>query len=160
MNLQKTSKVFGIFARIFEVFFYVGAGICAAAIAVVATEAESLGFKLVEFDEADKLFNVLSQNMEIKTATIIFLILLIIFLLVNAILMRKIGNLFRNINKDYSPFVPGNVKLIKVIAVIAAVVTCIEVGLIPALAIGFVLWGIALLFDYGCALQTESDEII
>ena len=57
-------------------------------------------------------------------------------------------------------FVPENVRLIKVIAVIFAVVTLIEIGVIPALMTGFVIWAIALLFDYGCELQNESDEIL
>ena len=35
-----------------------------------------------------------------------------------------------------------------------------EAGLIPAILIGVMLWAVALLFDYGCELQNESDEIL
>ena len=59
-----------------------------------------------------------------------------------------------------SPFIPENVKLIKLIAIIFGVITLIEVGLIPGLMSAFVIWGVALLFDYGYELQNESDEII
>ena len=159
-NLKKTSKVFAVFARIFEVFSYVGAGICAVAIGFIATDSLSIGLKMVQPDDADKIFNILSQRMEMKPALIVFLLLLIVFMFINAFLMRKIGTLFRNINRDYSPFTEENTKLIKLIAVVAAVVAWIEVGIIPAAMVCFILWGVALLFDYGCALQTESDEII
>ena len=77
-----------------------------------------------------------------------------------AYLFRKIGTLFRNINKDYSPFIPENVKLIKIIAVFVAVIVLLETGIIPAILIGLMLWAVALLFDYGCELQNESDEIL
>ena len=159
-NLKKTSKVFAVFARIFEVMSYVGAGICAVAAVVVATDSEAKGLKFVQMDDSDKIFNMLAENMEFRTAMIIFLIMLIVFCIVYAFLMRKIGTLFRNINNDYSPFIPENTKLIKLIAVIGAIVALIEVGLVPAIMVGFILWGIALLFDYGCELQTESDEIL
>ena len=51
-------------------------------------------------------------------------------------------------------------KLIKIIAVFVAVIMLIEAGVIPAILIGLMLWAVALLFDYGCELQTESDEIL
>lgn len=160
MNLQKTSKVFAIFSKIFEVFCYVAAGLCGAAIIATVTGIHYFGIKLVEAGPEDKIFTMLSENMDANTAFIIFLVLLIIFLLANAFLMRKIGTLFRNINENYSPFIPENVKLIKLIAIIFGVITLIEVGLIPGLMSAFVIWGVALLFDYGYELQNESDEII
>ena len=98
--------------------------------------------------------------MEYKGAMVIFLVMLIVLTLASAYLFRKIGTLFRNINKDYSPFIPENVKLIKSIAVFVAVIMLIEAGVIPAILIGLMLWAVALLFDYGCELQNESDEIL
>ena len=158
-NLQKTSKVFAVIARVVEIVNYVGAAICAVAIPVLFINQDKLKY-FVDGQESDKFFQMLSSNMEFKTAMSIFLVLLIIFTLANAYLFRKIGTLFRNINKDYSPFTPENVKLIKFIAVFIAVITLLELGLIPAVFVGFVIWAVALLFDYGCELQTESDEII
>ena len=158
-NLQKTSKVFAVIARVVEIVNYVGAAICAVAIPVLFINQDKLKY-FVDGQESDKFFQMLSSNMEFKTAMSIFLVLLIIFTRANAYLFRKIGKLFRNINKDYSPFTPENVKLIKFIAVFIAVITLLELGLIPAVFVGFVIWAVALLFDYGCELQTESDEII
>ena len=159
-QLKSTSKVFAVIAKVLEIVCYVGAGICGAGIIATATEAFSLGFKFVEVGPEDKIFSMLSENMETKTALIIFMALLIVFLLLAAFLIRKVGSLFRNINENYSPFVPENVKLIKVIAIIFAVITFIEVGIFPAVFTGFLIWSIALLFDYGCELQNESDEIL
>ena len=158
-KLQKTSKVFAIIARVAEIVNYVGAAICAAGIPVLFAAPDKLKY-FISGQESDQLFQMLSSNMEFKSAMAIFLVLLILFTLACAYLFRKIGTLFKNMNKDYSPFIPENVKLIKFIAVFVAVILLIEAGLIPAILIGLILWAVALLFDYGCELQTESDEIL
>ena len=158
-KLQKTSKVFAVIARVVEIVNYVGAAICAAAIPVLFVAPDNLKF-FVDGQENDQLFQVLSENLEFKIAMVIFLILIILFTLAFAYLFRKIGTLFRNINKDYSPFIPENVKLIKFIAVFVAVVILFEAGFISAILIGLMLWAVSLLFDYGCELQNESDEIL
>ena len=159
-TLKKTSKVAAVFAKIFEVMSYVGAVFCAVAVGFIATDKESFGLKLAQPEETDTLFIMLQEHMDTKPALILFLVLVIVFLLVSAFLMRKIGTLFKNINMDYSPFTEENTRLIKIIAVIGAISALIEVGIGPAIMVGFILWGVALLFDYGCALQTESDEIL
>ena len=158
-KLQKTSKVFAVIARVIEIVNYVGAAICAVAIPVLLIAPDKLKY-FVSGQESDQLFQMLSNNMEFKSAMAIFLIMLIVITLVTAYLFRKIGTLFRNINKDYSPFVPENVKLIKIIAVFVAVIALLEAGIVQAILIGLMLWAVALLFDYGCELQNESDEII
>ena len=96
----------------------------------------------------------------LKGAMTIFLVFLIVLTLASAYLFRKIGTLFRNINEDYSPFIPENVKLIKIIAVFVAVFMLLETSIVPAVMSGLMIWAVALLFDYGCELQTESDEIL
>ena len=158
-KLQKTSKVFAVIARVIEIVNYVGAAICAAAIPVLFIAPDKLQY-FIGGQEDDQFFQVLSDNMEYKGAMVIFLVMLIVLTLASAYLFRKIGTLFRNINKDYSPFIPENVKLIKIIAVFVAVIMLIEAGIIPAILIGLMLWAVALLFDYGCELQNESDEIL
>ncbi|MBR5739811.1 MAG: hypothetical protein IKX81_00810 [Firmicutes bacterium] len=159
-TLKKTSKVAAVFARIFEVMSYVGAVFCAVAVGFIAWGQYSVGLKLAQPEEADALYQMLLEHMDTKPALIIFLILVTVFLLISAYLMRKIGTLFRNINKDYTPFTAENVKLIKIIAVIGAVAALIEVGIGPAVVVGFTLWAVSMLFDYGCVLQEESDEIL
>lgn len=158
-NLQKTSKVFAVISRVIEIVNYVGAAICAAAIPVLFIDQDKLKY-FVSGQENDQLFQMLSKTMEFKSAMALFLILLIVLTLATAYLFRKIGTLFRNINKDYSPFIPENVKLIKIIAVFIAVIILLEAGIIPAILIGLMLWAVAFLFDYGCELQKESDEIL
>jgi hypothetical protein len=158
-KLQKTSKGFAVIARVAEIVNYVGAAICAAAIPVLFASPDKLKY-FISGQENDQLFQLFSENLESKIAMVIFLILLILLTLACAYLFRKIGMLFRNINKDYSPFIPENVKLIKFIAVFVAVIMLFEAGLIPAILIGLMLWAVSLLFDYGCELQNESDEIL
>ena len=158
-NLKKTCKVFAVISRILEVVSYVGAAISAASIIALFAGSEYLGVKIDGTDQIDS-FLVLKEHFNEATAWVIFLVILTVLLLLSGLVIRKVGDLFRNINKEYSPFVPENVRLIKVIAVIFAVVTLIEIGVIPAVMTGFVIWAIALLFDYGCELQNESDEIL
>ena len=158
-KLQKTSKVFAVIARVTEIVNYVGAAICAAAIPVLFAAPDKLKY-FISGQDSDQFFQMLSNNMEFKSAMVVFLIMLIVLTLASAYLFRKIGTLFRNINKDYSPFIPDNVKLIKIIAVFVAVIVLLEAGIVPAILIGLMLWAVALLFDYGCELQNESDEII
>ena len=159
VKLQKTSKVFAVIARVIEIVNYVGAAICAAAIPVLFIAPDKLQY-FIGGQEDDQFFQVLSENMEYTAAMVIFLVMSLVLTLASAYLFRKIGTLFRNINKDYSPFIPENVKLIKIIAVFVAVIMLIEAGVIPAILIGLMLWAVALLFDYGCELQNESDEIL
>ena len=73
---------------------------------------------------------------------------------------KQVFSALTGINKDYSPFIPENVKLIKTIAAFVAVIVLLEAGLVPAILTGLMLWAVALLFDYGCELQNESDEIL
>lgn len=159
VKLQKTSKVFAVISRVIEIVNYVGAAICAAAIPVLFVDKDKIKY-FISGQEGDQFFQMLSNNMEFKGAMTIFLVFLIVLTLASAYLFRKIGTLFRNINKDYSPFIPENVKLIKIIAVFVAVIVLLETGIVPAIMIGLMLWAVALLFDYGCELQNESDEII
>ena len=159
-NLQKTSKVFAVISRILEIVSYVGAGISAASIIALYTNTKYMGVKIDGTDQIDNFFMFLSNIFDENTAWTIFLIVLAVLLVLTGLVMRKVGDLFRNINKNYSPFVPENVKLIKIIGIYAAIMALIEVGIVPAVLLGFLLWGVALLFDYGCELQTESDEII
>ena len=159
-NLKKTCKVFAVISRILEIVSYVGAAISAVSIIALFAGSEYLGVKIDGADQLDSFFLVLKEHFNETTAWVIFLVILTVLLLLSGLVIRKVGDLFRNINKEYSPFVPENVRLIKVIAVIFAVVTLIEIGVIPAVMTGFVIWAIALLFDYGCELQNESDEIL
>ncbi len=159
-NLKKTCKVFAVISRILEIVSYIGAGISAASIIALFAGSKYLGVKIDGTDQLDSFFLVLREHLNENAAWTVFLVILTVLLLLSGLVIRKVGDLFRNINKEYSPFVPENVRLIKVIAIIFAVVTLIEIGVIPALMTGFVIWAIALLFDYGCELQNESDEIL
>ncbi len=159
-NLKKSCKVFAVISRVLEITSYVGAGISALSIIALFTGSMYFGVKIDGTDQLDSFFVFLREHFNETTAWVIFLVFLTILFLLFGLIIRKVGDLFRNINKDYSPFVPENVRLIKVIAVIFAVVTLIEMGVIPAVMTGFVIWAVALLFDYGCELQNESDEII
>ena len=157
-KLRKTSKVFAVIAKVMEVLCY----ILVALILLIMVLPTGLyfGFKFDDPGMIGGIWNLLQNNLDSSIAFKVFFAILIILSLIIAYVMRKINKLFKNINSEYSPFVPENVKIIKTIAIGMAIVTLIEVNIATAVVTGFVIWAIALLFDYGCELQNESDEII
>ena len=108
-NLKKTCKVFAVISRILEIISYVGAAISAVSIIALFAGSEYLGVKIDGADQLDSFFLVLKEHFNETTAWVIFLVILTVLLLLSGLVIRKVGDLFRNINKEYSPFVPENV---------------------------------------------------
>ena len=85
-------------------------------------------------------------------------------------LFLQAQNIFKDISKDGSPFEMKHVKRIKRVAFLYLIISLIDsetsaisisisfnmVGIVGAL----MFYCIALVFEYGCALQQESDEIL
>lgn len=161
-QLKKTCRVFAVIAKVFEVLGYIIAGLFLIFIIIISTGASLMyfGLKLDDVGMIGGIWSLLQNNLDVSVAMPIFFVIMILLSLIVAYVMRKLNKLFKNINSEYSPFIPENVKLIKAIAIGMAILTLIEVNVATAVVTGFVIWAIALLFDYGCELQNESDEII
>lgn len=172
-NIQKSSNVALIIARISKIF-------CIA----MATLVFAIGILLVGF--LDDFFNeaisawgedvsvFVSNNMGMflgignrsvqqsnNHAVIlgVYLITMGVYLTILAVLMHYIGKVFRDIKEGYSPFQQSIVKNMKIAFVIITMISLNSSFLFGAL-IGFSLWCVVYIFQYGCELQRESDETL
>ena len=76
-----------------------------------------------------------------------------------AVVMHFIGKVFQEIQVSYSPFQPGIVKSVKV-AFIMITLFSLESNLLIGITVGFSLWSVVNIFEYGCELQKQSDETL
>lgn len=76
-----------------------------------------------------------------------------------AVIMHFVGKVFRDIKESYSPFRPEIVKSLKV-AFVLITLLCLESSLLIGAVIGFSLWCVIHIFEYGCELQKQSDETL
>lgn len=157
-KLKKTSKVFAAITKVIEVLSYVIAAMFL--LIMILPTGIYFGIKLDEAGMIGRIWNLLQDKMDPSVAYNVFFVIMAVLSLIIAYVMHNTSKLFKKINTDYSPFVPENVKIIKTIAIGMAIIILIEVNIGSALVTGIAIWAIALLFDYGCELQNESDEII
>lgn len=82
-----------------------------------------------------------------------------VYLTILAVLMHYISKVFRDIREGYSPFQQSIVKNMRIVFIIITMISINSSLLIGAL-IGFSLWCVVYIFQYGCELQRESDETL
>lgn len=169
-RIKSMSRVLSIILKIARICCYVGIGISVVGViySMIFGNIDLLvlnGNIVVHspFNSAD-----LSG---IDTTHLIYLAVFgIIALGLMANLFRQAGNIFKDISQDSTPFEMKHVKRIKRIAVIYLIISLFDfeksgastsitlniVGIVGAL----MFWCIALIFEYGCELQKESDETL
>ncbi len=76
-----------------------------------------------------------------------------------AVIMHFVGKVFRDIKESYSPFRPEIVKSLKV-AFVLITLLCLESSILIRVVIGFSLWCVFHIFEYGCELQKQSYETL
>lgn len=76
-----------------------------------------------------------------------------------AIIMHFIGKVFMEIKDSYSPFRPEIVKNLKITFVLITILA-LRSSLLIGAVIGFSLWCVIHIFEYGCELQKQSDETL
>lgn len=163
-NIKKTSKLIGKIGKVFQIIF----GICAGMLLIGAIvlfllrntlntmNPESLNF---EFRYMGQWAEKLISEGKIIEAAIVFLISGAFFSLIVTAIMHLIVKIFKRFCDDYSPFLPETVKDLKIVSVLVTLLvlrSSIGLGII----LGFILWGIIQIYEYGCDLQKESDEIL
>lgn len=108
------------------------------------------------------LVSLLTQNLGMDDMAVLLgvdMFVVGVTMVVLAVLMHFVGKVFKDIKEGYSPFQPSILKNMKVAFVI---ITLLSIGnslLIGAL-IGFSLWCVVCVFEYGCELQRQSDETL
>lgn len=88
-----------------------------------------------------------------------YLLVLGAVLICLAIIFHFMAKVFRDIKESYSPFRPEIVKNMKVVFVLITVLV-LRSSLLIGVVIGFSLWCILQIFEYGCELQRQSDETL
>lgn len=88
-----------------------------------------------------------------------YLIALGAILICFAIVLHFMGKVFKDIMGSYSPFRPEIIKRLKVVFVLITVLT-LRSSLLIGVIIGFSLWCVFQIFEYGCELQRQSDETL
>ena len=76
------------------------------------------------------------------------------------VLFWLFGQIFDIVLREESPFVPDVMKKMRFNFILLTAVMFLVVGFGPALIAAFLFWCIYNIFDYGCLLQSESDETL
>ena len=167
-KIQKASKTAGSivkFAKIFFIVMSVVTIVCgknyldqrlAQALAEGEVTADELFVNVGGFLEgALNLAKVDSVSLTLGVYMIVMGIVLIGF----SIIMHFLAKVFTDIRESYSPFRPEIVKSLKVVFVLTTLFA-LRSSLLMGVIIGFSMWCVLHIFEYGCELQRQSDETL
>ena len=173
LKIQKSSNVVLIIARICKIFC-----ITAATLAFVTgvllvglndrfnaelSEALQAGESMPDLDDMGMLLGVgnelISQTDNYGITLGVYVITVGVLLAILAVLMHYISKVFKDIKEGCSPFQLSIIKNMKIAFVIITLLSLNNSLLIGAL-IGFSLWCVIYIFEYGCELQRQSDETL
>ena len=169
-KIKSMSKALSIILKFARIFCYIGIGIsvCGIIYVLIFGNIDLLIFKgdvIIRSPFTNTNLNDMNFRQLMTTATIG-----IIGMALMANLFLQAQNIFKDISKDGSPFEMKHVKRIKRVAILYLIISLLDsetsalsisisfnmVGIVGAL----MFYCIALVFEYGCALQQESDEIL
>jgi hypothetical protein len=169
-RIKSMSKTLSIILKIARMACYVGIGISIVGIIYIMLFGN---MELLVLNENvifhSPFTSSIISNIGIKQL-ITIVVMGIIAMALMANLFRQTENIFKDIHVDSSPFEMKHVKRIKRVAILYLIISLIHfetsvasimislnlVGIVGAL----MFWCIALIFEYGCALQKESDETL
>ena len=80
--------------------------------------------------------------------------------LVCTIVSHLFGSIFKTIQKSDTPFTSAILKKLKISFIIIAVVLFLFSGLGTGAIAAIIFWALYTIFQYGCALQKQSDETL
>lgn len=172
-RIRKVSKVLNVFVKIATVACFVGIGLCIAGAVYIMINGN---VDLLVLNGKVVLHSPLSAEwLEGKDSwyLISFLIGLMVKLILTILLLKQADQMFADISTDRTPFEMKNVRRIRRIAVFYLIISLLSVesganslgnldisvdvnGIIGA----GIFWLISMVFEYGCVLQTESDETL
>lgn len=77
-----------------------------------------------------------------------------------AVVLHFVAKVFKALKESDSPFRPEIVKSIKIVFVLISILLVLQSGFLIGALVALSLWCIFLIFEYGCELQQQSDEIL
>jgi len=172
-KIQKSSNVAAVLARIAKIFAIV------MSVLLLIVSVVIIGLKEYVNQEFQTAFesgiiskeeiNSYTSNYEMLLTLVedgniavtlgTYLITVSVMLICLAVIMHFVGKLFQGIRESYSPFKPEIVKNLKV-AFVLITLLCLSNSLLIGVVIGFSLWCVIHIFEYGCELQRQSDETL
>ncbi|MBD5486659.1 MAG: hypothetical protein HDR18_14260 [Lachnospiraceae bacterium] len=164
-NIKKTSKLIGKVGKIFQIFAGILTGFSLFFIIILSILRTTLNTMIAEsqasfdFSNLGQFAEKLSSEGKVAEAGIVSLIFGSLFTLIITIIMHFIAKIFKRIYNGYSPFLPEIVNDLKIVSALSTLLilrNSIGLGIVS----GFIFWGIIQLYEYGCELQNEVDEIL
>ncbi|MDE6529850.1 MAG: hypothetical protein K2K96_03650 [Lachnospiraceae bacterium] len=76
------------------------------------------------------------------------------------VVLHFVAKVFKALKESDSPFRPAIVKNIKIVFVLISILLVLQSGFLIGALVVLPLWCIFLIFEYGCELQQQSDEIL
>lgn len=174
-KIQKTSHKISIALKTGFIIMLVIPLLAAAGILILAFSSEAVRQSFLD------AFNMTAYNGAIIAIVPQNLLVLFIFMIIYAVLMSFILHtaytIFRDISMEYTPFKHKNIKRIKGIAAMTVILsaagsffdTIADIYMIGeaswhinfmGIILGIIIYCFALIFDYGCQLQLQSDETL
>ena len=169
-KIKSMSKALSIILKFARIFCYIGIGISVSGVIYLLIFGNIDLFVLhgdviIRSPFTDSSLNDMDFKQLLTTAVVG-----IIGMALMSHLFLQAQNIFKDISKDGSPFELKHVKRIKRVAILYLIISLLDsetsvvsismsfnmVGIVGAL----MFYCIALVFEYGCALQQESDEIL
>ncbi|MCH5276156.1 MAG: hypothetical protein J1E65_09965 [Lachnospiraceae bacterium] len=172
-RIKKSSNVAMILARIAKIVCIVGAAICIVwGVGLIAfhdkvnaelQRAEAEGS--VDLNELIMELNVggftmsYSDSDRFSETLGVYMLLACVVMTIFAVLLHFTGRVFKKIKKSDSPFQKS---ILKDMIVVFALITllALQSSILIGVMVGFSLWCIYSVFDYGCELQQLSDETL
>jgi len=169
-KIKKTSKVLAILFKVACIFCFVGIGILTSGIIYIGVVGNIDLLVLNGNVIVHSPYSILNINGIENWKLIVISFAGIVDLIVLSLLFKQSRSIFKDISIDDTPFEYKQAKRIRKIAIYYLIISLMDfgsqgvsfsiglnlVGIVGAL----MFWCIALIFEYGCVLQKESDETL
>jgi len=169
-KLVRFGKVLNVVGIVLAVVCLIGAlsALCGAIVVLVIPEDLIFSFlSAIKIDSSFYVFQTgtvlsdlipLTALVGIKLTALFFLLRGFIYCTISAIILFILSALFKSTVAHRSPFLPENVKRLKVIGIIL-IVSAVIIGW-QTLIFAFCLLALAFVFQYGTELQQQADETL
>ncbi len=172
LKIQQTSKTVLTVIKIVRIFCFLGIIGCAIGSIALGICQKEVDSALQDLIASGKVSLYLSQDNIVRfhmnegimvqsvarelIKNIIQGMLALIFI---AVVLSFISRIFKVFMENYSPFTGQILKDLKITFILITVLT-LSSGLMMGLIIGFALYCVYQIFEYGCELQQQSDETL
>lgn len=173
-NIKKSSKVAMILARIAKICCIVGAVACiVSGIGMIAFH-DTINEQLLRAEAEGKLdlnelttefyvggmYEVSSDDLNRFGQTFgAYLLLDSIIIILFAVLLHFVSRVFKEIKESDSPFRKSILKDMIVVFVLITLLA-LQSSVLTGVMVGFALWCVYSVFEYGCELQQMTDETL